>query len=657
MGAMWSGLQRRFASLSTAKKLSLGFGVVLVLTVLVAVTAFWALQALSQRSALLERMSGVNTQVMQLRLTQQTYSLLGDKALIEHLHEQAQAMLEHNNALRSDMSEAEGVQLDAVGEALASFRTGFDRYVELRDNMHMALDAANWLVVSAANSLDLLSEGLAEDGLDRMRESQGLEGDTMVLQAGQISKIYQLILKAMDQARVQLESSRSSGNAALTKIAEAEEAQKLAAELSQSMNDPGYVAVLSEVIGNLNSFAGRLDEHSTLVQQQQHEYLNLVQQAESMLQQVEQAYALQQAQLAEQMQRSTWLIVVAAGLALLLGLLSTLTITVLIVRPLRDVTAQAQRIASGDLSVRIDVARRDEIGQLQTAMGNMAQNLRDMVGQLQEGVEQISTSAQSLSLVTEQTRVGVNGQKQETEQVATAMTQMSATVHEVARNAETAAASTAQADQRVSNGVSVVRQTLGRIDELSEALDISASSIEQLSQETQRIESVLDVIKAVADQTNLLALNAAIEAARAGEQGRGFAVVADEVRALAQRTRQSTAEIEDLIGALREGSQHSVSNMTRSGGLIGQVVQDARQTEAQLTQIAEAVSQIHEMNQQIAAAAEQQTAVADEISHSVISIRSVAEQSALAMDESANASIRLAQLGSSLHEMAGRFRL
>ncbi|WXL27533.1 methyl-accepting chemotaxis protein [Ectopseudomonas mendocina] len=654
---MLSGLHRQFASLSTAKKLSLGFGVVLVLTILVAVTAFWALQALSQRSALLERMSGVNTQVLQLRLTQQAFALRGDKTLVEQLHEQAVGMLEHNNALRSDMSEAEGVELDAVDQALDSFRNGFDRYVELRENMHMALDAANWLVVSAANSLDLLSEGLAEDGLDRLRESQGLEGDAMVVQAGQISKIYQLILKAMDQARVQLENSRSSGDATLAKIAEADEAQKLAAELSQSMSDPGYVAVLGEVIGNLNSFTERLNEYSGLVQQQQQEYLNLVQQADRMLDQVEQAYAQQQAQLSKQLQRSTWLIVVAAGLALLLGLLSTLTITVLIVRPLRDVTAQAQRIASGDLSVRIEVSRRDEIGQLQTAMADMAQNLRDMVGQLQNGVEQISTSAQSLSLATEQTRVGVNGQKQETEQVATAMTQMSATVYEVARNAETAAASTAQADQRVSNGVSVVQQTLARIDELSQALDVSASSIQQLSQETQRIESVLDVIKAVADQTNLLALNAAIEAARAGEQGRGFAVVADEVRALAQRTRQSTAEIEGLIGALREGSQHSVNNMTRSGGLIGQVVQDARDTEAQLTQIAEAVSQIYEMNQQIAAAAEQQTAVADEISHSVTSIRGVAEQSALAMDESAGASIRLAQLGSSLQEMAGRFRL
>lgn len=654
---MWSVLQRRFASLSTANKLSLGFGVVLVLTILVAVTAFWALQALNQRSELLERMSGVNAQVMQLRLTQQSYSLRGDNALIDRLNEQAQAMLEDTSALRADVSTSEGLQLEAADEALESFRAGFVRYVELRDNMHLALDAANWLVLSAANSLDLLSEGLAEDGLDQMRESQGLEGDAMVVQAGQISKIHQLILRAMDQARAYLEKSRSAGDSAPSKISEAVEAQTLAEELSKSMDDPGYVAVLGEVIGNLNSFTDRLNEYASLVQQQQSEYLNLVQQAERMLEQVGQAYEQQRAQLAAQLQRSTWLIVLAAGLALLLGLLSTLTITLLIVRPLREVTVQAQRIASGDLSARIEVARSDEIGQLQAAMSNMAQNLREMVGQLQEGVEQISISAQSLSQVTEQTRVGVNGQKLETDQVATAMTEMSATVHEVARSAETAAASTAQADQRVGNGVSVVKQTLGRIDQLSEALNISATSIEHLSAETQRIESVLDVIKAVAEQTNLLALNAAIEAARAGEQGRGFAVVADEVRALAQRTQKSTAEIENLIGALREGSQRSVSNMSRSSGLIAQVVADAQQTEVQLTQIAEAVSQIYEMNQQIAAAAEQQTAVADEISQSVTSIRGIAEESALAMDDSANASVRLAQLGSSLREMAGRFRL
>ncbi|WP_413243482.1 methyl-accepting chemotaxis protein [Pseudomonas sp.] len=290
-------------------------------------------------------------------------------------------------------------------------------------------------------------------------------------------------------------------------------------------------------------------------------------------------------------------------------------------------------------------------------MQGMSNNLREMVGQLQGGVSQISASAQSLSAITEQTRLGVNGQRVETDQVATAMSEMTATVHEVARNAEAAAASTADADNRVGRGAEVVRQTLVRIDQLAAAMDTTTQSIERLSQDTQRIDSVLDVIKSVAEQTNLLALNAAIEAARAGDQGRGFAVVADEVRALAKRTQQSTAEIEGLIATLREGARRSVADMQQSGALVAHVVEDANQTEGALAGIAEAVTLIFEMNQQIAAAAEQQTAVAEEISRSVTSIRDIADQSSLAMDETADSSIRLAQLGRELQGMAGHFRL
>ena len=255
---------------------------------------------------------------------------------------------------------------------------------------------------------------------------------------------------------------------------------------------------------------------------------------------------------------------------------------------------------------------------------------------------QISSSAQALSSVTEQTRVGVNGQKLETDQVATAMSQMTATVHEVARNAEAAAASTQSADSKVSSGSEVVRQTLGRINQLAAAMQAATQSIEHLSHETQSIGSVLDVIKSVAEQTNLLALNAAIEAARAGEQGRGFAVVADEVRALAKRTQQSTAEIERLVVTLRDGVRRSVERMQESGTLVEMTVQDANHTELALSGIAEAVSVIHQMNQQIAAAAEQQSAVAEEINRSVTSIRDIADQSALAMEETASSSTQLA---------------
>jgi methyl-accepting chemotaxis protein len=654
MGSAWSN---RLASLSTASKLMLGFALVLGLTALVAGTGLLALREVNAGAALQQRMSALGEQLLHMRHSEQAFALAGDPQQAARLAEQAEAILQASAALQGELDEGTAAILAPLAPALADYRAAFARYVELTDNMQLALQAADWLVVSAANSLDLLQEGLAEDGVDLLKRSQGEQGGEAVLQAGQVGKIHQLLLQALDQARQRLEASRRSEALERVEIAQAGEAQALAAELRDALSDPGYAAVLGEVVVNVDSFNERLKEYAEQLQQQKQVYLQLVAQIEQLLGQVEQALGAQRQAMQAAQQASSTLILLAAALALLVGLGAALAISLAIVRPLKRVIGLAERIAAGDLSARIEIDRRDEIGQLLGAMQAMAGNLREMVGRLQGGVTQLSSSAQSLSTVTEQTRQGVNGQKLETDQVATAMSQMTATVHEVARNAEAAAASTEQADRRVDSGSQVVRQTLQRIDQLAGAMDATTASIQRLSQDTQRIDAVLEVIKNVAEQTNLLALNAAIEAARAGEQGRGFAVVADEVRALAKRTQQSTAEIEALIAALREGSRRAVADMAQSASLVSQTVEGANQTEGALTAIAEAVARIFEMNQQIAAAAEQQTAVAEEINRSVTSIRDIADQSASAMEQTAASSIQLAELGRELQGMAGHFRL
>ncbi|WP_459748101.1 methyl-accepting chemotaxis protein [Pseudomonas sp. 3A(2025)] len=287
----------------------------------------------------------------------------------------------------------------------------------------------------------------------------------------------------------------------------------------------------------------------------------------------------------------------------------------------------------------------------------MSTGLSQIVSGLQDGIEKLAGSAHDLSAVTEQTNLEVSSQKEETEQVATAMNQMTATVHDVARNAEQAALAAQSADEKVGTGQAVVRQSLQRIEQLAQSSTSASESIESLSAQVQNIDQVLGVIKSVAEQTNLLALNAAIEAARAGEQGRGFAVVADEVRALARRTQQSTAEIEQLVVNLRTGARASVVQIQNSSELVRLAVGDARQTESALSSIAAAVSTIEQMNQQIAAAAEQQSSVAEEINRSVTSIRSSADQSALAMQGNAASSVELAALGTQLKGMVGHFRL
>ena len=517
---------------------------------------------------------------------------------------------------------------------------------------------ASWSVSSVANNLDVLQSGLADDSAYTLKESEGRDGAQFIEQAGQVSQVSRLMLQAMNEARVRLDQSRKGDDsAAQGKIEQASQALAQAEQLKTAVKDEGYQTVLNEVTGHIAGFSDKLAEYTGLLEQEKTVYQQLHQRAAQVVERVDQAYVAEDQAMQAELKKNSMLILGSSALALLVGLVAAWFITRLIVAPLRRVIHVAQQIASGDLSATIDVTRRDEIGQLMQAMQQMGAGLSHIVSGLQSGIEQLATSAQSLSAVTEQTNLEVSTQKEETEQVATAMNQMTATVHDVARNAEEAALAAQTADGKVETGQQVVRQSMARIEQLADSANSASSSIESLSAEIQNIGTVLSVIKSVAEQTNLLALNAAIEAARAGEQGRGFAVVADEVRALARRTQQSTEEIERLVSALRSAAQSSVQQIQSSGELVKLAVSDALQTESALGSIAAAVSLIQQMNQQIAAAAEEQSSVAEEINRSVTSIRASADQSSLAMQGNAASSIELAQLGVELKGMVGHFRL
>ncbi|WP_406642170.1 methyl-accepting chemotaxis protein [Pseudomonas californiensis] len=258
--------------------------------------------------------------------------------------------------------------------------------------------------------------------------------------------------------------------------------------------------------------------------------------------------------------------------------------------------------------------------------------------------------------MSEQTSAGVRQQKVEVDQVATAMHEMASTVQEVARNTTDASAAATLAEQQARHGGEVVKQAAAQITELSEAIEKLGGAMGVLTQGSDQIGKVIDVIKAVAEQTNLLALNAAIEAARAGEQGRGFAVVADEVRSLAQRTQNSTKEIETLILTLQQGTQAASELMVSSRERTLDTVVLAQKAEQAIAEINHSIGTIQGMSLQISAAAEQQSAVADEINRSILSVRDVADQSAIASEESAAATLKLASLGSDLQKMTSHFK-
>ncbi|WP_390897906.1 methyl-accepting chemotaxis protein [Pseudomonas citri] len=290
-------------------------------------------------------------------------------------------------------------------------------------------------------------------------------------------------------------------------------------------------------------------------------------------------------------------------------------------------------------------------------MQGMTLSLRSLVGRIGAGVTQIAASAEQLSAITAQTSSGVQTQKLEVEQTATAIHQMITTVEEVARDAERASQAAQEADLEAQQGNRVVQQVVGQMGALAAEVEQSSEVISTLNLESTRIGSVLEVIRSVAEQTNLLALNAAIEAARAGEQGRGFAVVADEVRALARRAHDSTEEIERLIASLQNLANHAMRQMGSSCKQTQRTVTLAGEAGDALIRITRSVSTIEQMNQQIAAAAEQQSVVAQNIHESVNRVSGIGEQSADASRRTASSSAELARLGGELRALVHQFNI
>ena len=636
------------ANLGMARKLGLGFALVLLLTIAVAAIGIAALHAVGQRFDGLRELGQFNTDLLHLRQHEQAFALRSDIKEAEALRSGLQNLAERARSLPA---------LAAAEADLAAYGQAFEAFVEAVQAKELALDMASWSVSSVANNLDVLQAGLTDDATYTLKQSQGQQGGEFLEQAGQVAQVSRLMLQAMDQARVRLDKSRKGEEGEQGRIAQTLEAAQLVEQLKAAVTDAGYQSVLGEVAGHIASFSDKLNEYTDLLGKEQGIKAQLQASAEQVTGRVDQAYAVDQQAMQAELARNSVAIGLATGLALLVGILAAWLITRAVVGPLKRVIGRAQRIAAGELSLEHEAPRTDEVGQLMQAMQQMAAGLSGVVSGLQQGIEQLAGSAQALSAVTEQTNREVGSQKEETEQVATAMQQMTATVHDVARNAEEAAQAAQAADDKVDAGQRVVRESMQRIEQLATAADTASAGIDSLSAEIHTIGDVLEVIKSVAEQTNLLALNAAIEAARAGEQGRGFAVVADEVRALARRTRQSTEEIERLVASLRGNAQQSVAQIRGSTELVRLAGADALQTESALGSIAVAVSLIQQMNQQIAAAAEQQSSVAEEISRSVTQIRGSADQAALAMQDNARSSIELAQLGSDLKGMVGHFRL
>ncbi|MCQ3033667.1 methyl-accepting chemotaxis protein [Pseudomonas syringae] len=350
-----------------------------------------------------------------------------------------------------------------------------------------------------------------------------------------------------------------------------------------------------------------------------------------------------------------WLVIgiIAGVIVLTVGL--ALLLTKSITSPINDALSVAERIAASDLSKEVMVSGTDEAGRLLKALAQMQTNLRSTIMEISDSSTQLASASEEMTAVTEESSRGLVAQNDEVNQAATAVTEMSAAVDEVARNAESASEESKRTQGYTEVGQARVAQTLKSIQKLNGNVENTSEQIQGLSDRAQGISKVVEVIRAIAEQTNLLALNAAIEAARAGEQGRGFAVVADEVRALAHRTQVSTQEIEQMISAIQNESDQAVKAMNTSRDLATESLGVAQEASTSLDQIATAIVQINERNLLIATASEEQSHVAREVDRNLVSIRELATQSAAGASQTASACGEMSKLAVNLNQLVNRF--
>ncbi|HAQ27650.1 MAG TPA: methyl-accepting chemotaxis protein [Pseudomonas sp.] len=636
-----------FGNISVSRKLVLGFGVVLALTLILAWIGWGSLGSVIQRSGWMTQIAQLNNNLTDLRIARLQYMLAnGDSESTKRLDQKLDIYLAQQTKLLNTFKNPVNV---AMFKEQAGYNELYQRSLNDMRQGYARANGAKQTINDAAGQLDELTARMSSQVV------RAAEDD------GQRFEQY----RAITQIKEELKQSQYLLQAYIASST-AQHAQAVYAQLDTALGtlDRQRSTLDQTSRDATEQIRSALGQYRTAVETLEAATLTIAEARQGMTDHQTEIVRLSDALYTYQLERleiegseAVNRLILSATLAVLLGILAAWLISRQIILPLRTTLADVERIASGDLTATAAITRRDELGVLQRGIQQMGVTLRELIGGIRDGVSQISSAAEELSAVTMQTSAGVNSQKEETDQVATAMHEMSATVHEVARNAEQAAQAATEADVEARDGDRVVAEVVTQIERMASEVIRSSEAMTALQSDSDKIGSVMGVIRAVAEQTNLLALNAAIEAARAGEAGRGFAVVADEVRGLAQRTQKSTEEIEQLVSALHGGTQQVAAIMQGSRSLTDSSVELARRAGTSLASITRTVSNIQAMNQQIATAAEEQSAVAEEISRSVVNVRDVAEQTAAASEETAASSVELARLGTQLQTMVSRFRI
>nr|WP_122586924.1 methyl-accepting chemotaxis protein [Pseudomonas viridiflava] len=635
-------------NLNVSKKLALGFAAILLGVLTVTAIGYSSTNLLIERLGKSSKIAEIKDDVLNARIAAQAYAT-GPTAAGVQVYGSALETLSRSveQGLNVFVVSSNLQKLKSIKEQVGGLKQTFDQLVGINQKVDDALKP----LIKVSDEVSATFENLLQKTIDDTLRAPSETGIQQVKIAGDLRNgmtNFRLIFRRY------LSIPTADNRQATYNAADALIAQVAAARSQLPVEANGAV---DTALNALKQYKVLMASISEMLQQTDQIRSTLQQQSIATAASADELAAAQVVSAKREQNTAVMQLLSVALVVLLIGIFAAFVITRQITVPLNDTVIAARRIAEGDLTQDTATTRQDELGLLLNTMQHMTVSLRGLIGGIGNGITQIATAAEELSAGSEQTSAGVAQQKNEVDQVATAMNEMASTVQEVARNTEDASKAAKQASERAAHGSSVVQHATREIGQLAGEVKELGQAMQRLTEDSGKIGSVIDVIKAVAEQTNLLALNAAIEAARAGEQGRGFAVVADEVRSLAQRTQNSTTEIEALIQALQQGTGAAAGLMDASLQRTEGTVVLARQAEQALVEINQSISTIEQMSQQISASAEQQSAVTEEINRSVLSVRDIADQSAAATEQSAASTVELARLGSDLQNMVARFRI
>lgn len=634
--SLMDGISRLLGNMAVASKLGLGFGVLLTLILTVAVVGYQGITSVNTNSIRLESIAELDKTLMIAKATRMEYKSSGDPEQLETL---TRLIDDAENVLNKLIVTADAEQKIRLQESLEAIRDyhgsikQFGEVLKQQKSLQVSGAQVGTKLVNTYNDLleKLINKAQEAQDIGLLNQALSISQQMTMLRYHVRGFVYNPTEKSLTTAK--------NAIATLQRHVQTLTNEETTAALE-------VLTIYNRDIDTMVDINNKIDNLSK----------NMSQAAKVLMLNIQALVQNQELKRNQSNSQAKTIVIAVLIMAFLVGPFLSWFISRQIIIPLKQTLETAKTIASGDLSSNISSDRQDEMGGLLRAMGEMNNTLKEVLTQIDNSVIQLASSAEQLSTVTEQNSAGMQNQRSETDQVAAAIHEMTATVQEVSANAESAAFAAKEADHTTSTGNKKVVEAVQQIELLAQEISATAEAMARLQADSDSIGSVLDVIKSVAEQTNLLALNAAIEAARAGEAGRGFAVVADEVRSLASRTQTSTEEIESLISKLQKGTLESAEMMTKSRTLSDDAVSLSQEAGVMLVDIASAVSRIQDMTHQIAAASEQQSSVAEDINKSVVKVRDIAEQTAQGAEETAHSAEDLANLGLTLKGLLARFK-